>query len=118
MIDEVLSDYLNNKNNHGLANTEFSRRLATERELDKNPDQFGLQTMTFDESSNFLLYPTMLGVKVLNLKTNQCVRVIGGFLKIVKKLQTKMSLSLETTVPLFFSRVNRNRTWPFQNLTW
>ena len=77
VIDEVLSNYISKKSTHGLANTEFSRRVAMERELDKNHEQFGMQTMTFDESSNFILYPTLLGIKVLNLKTNQCVRVIG-----------------------------------------
>ena len=33
--------------------------------------------LVFDESGNFVLYPTLLGVKVVNLVTNQLARVIG-----------------------------------------
>lgn len=31
----------------------------------------------FDESGNFLLYPTLLGIKVVNLVTNRVVRLLG-----------------------------------------
>ena len=31
----------------------------------------------FDESGHFVLYATMLGIKVLNLHTNRCSRIIG-----------------------------------------
>lgn len=31
----------------------------------------------FDASGNFVLYPTLLGVKMVNLVTNQVVRVLG-----------------------------------------
>lgn len=33
--------------------------------------------MAFDDSGNFVLYPTLLGVKVVNLVTNRLVRIIG-----------------------------------------
>ena len=31
----------------------------------------------FDESGQYVLYPTLLGVKVVNMVTNKLVRVIG-----------------------------------------
>ncbi|CAG8599667.1 27760_t:CDS:10, partial [Racocetra persica] len=45
-----------------LDDMEFGRRLAVE---------------LFDESGNFIIYPTMLGIKVVNLITNKVVRLIG-----------------------------------------
>lgn len=55
---------------------DFGRRMAMEKELDKS-DFLKFATMTFDESSNFLLYPTLFGVKVVNLVTNTWVRFLG-----------------------------------------
>jgi peptidylprolyl isomerase domain and WD repeat-containing protein 1 len=60
-----------------MPNMEWHRRIALEKELDKTPDAFRLITLAFDESSNFLLYATPLGVKVTNLVTNVVVREIG-----------------------------------------
>lgn len=60
---------------------DFGRRLAAERELDR--DQAGpggvLRTANavWDESGNFVLYPTMLGIKVVNTVTNKVARVLG-----------------------------------------
>ncbi len=42
---------------------EFGRRMAVERECQKS-DAFNRTSIIFDESSNFILYGTMLGVKV------------------------------------------------------
>ena len=33
--------------------------------------------VVFDDSGNFVLYPTLLGVKVVNLVTNRVARIIG-----------------------------------------
>lgn len=35
-------------------------------------------TQVFDESGNFLLYPTLHGIKVVNILTNNLVRLIGS----------------------------------------
>ena len=40
---------------------EFGRRVALERELEKS-DQTRLCNIVWDESSNFLLYGTLLGI--------------------------------------------------------
>lgn len=42
---------------------EFGRRVALERELDKN-DVLVHSNAVFDESGNFILYATLAGVKV------------------------------------------------------
>ena len=55
---------------------EFGRRIAAERELEKHGSLRHENTI-FDESGNFLLYPTLLGIKVVNIVTNNLCRVIG-----------------------------------------
>ncbi|XP_059057600.1 peptidylprolyl isomerase domain and WD repeat-containing protein 1 [Achroia grisella] len=59
-----------------LPNMEFGRRMAAERDLEKS-DSVHLANVLFDESGHFVVYATMLGVKVVNLVTNRCVSMIG-----------------------------------------
>ncbi|XP_064604949.1 peptidylprolyl isomerase domain and WD repeat-containing protein 1-like [Liolophura sinensis] len=59
-----------------LPNMEFGKRMATERDLEKS-EAFSGCNIIFDETGHFVLYATMLGVKVINLHTNRCVRLLG-----------------------------------------
>ena len=59
-----------------IDHVEFGRRLAQERELD-SPLLRSKFNIVFDESGNFMLYGSMLGIKVLNTYTNQVVKVYG-----------------------------------------
>ncbi|XP_039614615.1 peptidylprolyl isomerase domain and WD repeat-containing protein 1 isoform X2 [Polypterus senegalus] len=59
-----------------LPDMEFGRRMAIERELEK-VDGIRLANIIFDETGHFVLYGTMLGIKVVNLETNKCVRILG-----------------------------------------
>ncbi|KAB2606542.1 peptidyl-prolyl cis-trans isomerase CYP71-like [Pyrus ussuriensis x Pyrus communis] len=55
---------------------DFGRRMAVEREIEKT--EFAPQpNAVFDESSNFLIYATLLGIKVVNLHTNKVSRILG-----------------------------------------
>ena len=60
-----------------LEATEFSRRLAIERDLD-NPITISKINVVFDESSNFILYGSLLGIKVINTLTNRVVKLYGS----------------------------------------
>ncbi|RXK38359.1 peptidylprolyl isomerase domain and WD-repeat protein 1 [Tremella mesenterica] len=64
-----------------LDDMDFGRRLAIERELDKSESGPGgalrACNAVWDETGNFILYPTMLGIKVVNTVTNKVARVIG-----------------------------------------
>lgn len=51
------------------------RRMAVERELDKN--EINLGNIIFDESGYIILYSTMLGVKMVNIYTNRCIKIMG-----------------------------------------
>ncbi|KAF7314316.1 Peptidyl-prolyl cis-trans isomerase [Mycena kentingensis (nom. inval.)] len=60
---------------------EFGRRLALERELEL-PDADGRiparwSNAVWDESGAFILYPSLLGIKVVNIVTNRVVRLLG-----------------------------------------
>ena len=71
-----------------LEGIDFGRRLAVEKkyqaalgrmaaEGSTNQDVVATPGAVFDDSGNFLLYSTLLGVKVVNLHTNKVVRVLG-----------------------------------------
>lgn len=59
-----------------LPNMEFGRRMAVERDLEKT-DSFHSAGIVYDNSGYFVLYATMLGIKIVNVYTNRCVRVVG-----------------------------------------
>lgn len=59
-----------------LEEVEFGRRLAIERELE-NPTLQNKINVVFDESSNFIIYGSILGTKVINTLTNRVVKVYG-----------------------------------------
>ncbi|KAJ6613299.1 peptidyl-prolyl cis-trans isomerase [Mycena sp. CBHHK59/15] len=60
---------------------EFGRRLAMERELEMpGPDgriPGRWSNAIWDESGAFILYPSLLGIKVVNTVTNRVVRLLG-----------------------------------------
>ncbi|OAA82427.1 cyclophilin-type peptidyl-prolyl cis-trans isomerase [Akanthomyces lecanii RCEF 1005] len=55
---------------------EFGRRLAQEREVESQAMR-SASNVIFDESGHFLIYGSMLGIKVLNTYTNQVVKTYG-----------------------------------------
>ena len=71
------------KERNQLTPIEFNRRMAVERDLDKNSEQFALQRIEFDMSGNFLIMPSMLGIKLINCVSNELARVIGVFFSLV-----------------------------------
>eukprot|EP01132_Coremiostelium_polycephalum_P007544 gene7544-9275_t len=66
---------------------DFGRRMAVERDIDTMFDNF-VKDITknqsppppnaiFDETGNFLIYPTLIGIKFVNIITNKVVRLLG-----------------------------------------
>jgi len=66
-----------------LDSIDFGRRMAIERELHKASGEKGKigyvppSNCIFDDSGNHIIFPTMLGVKIINIKTNQMVHMLG-----------------------------------------
>lgn len=53
---------------------DLERRLAVEQELAKEDIR---PSFAFDETGDFVIYPTQIGLKVYNIKTNETTRVLG-----------------------------------------
>ena len=81
---------------------DFGRRMAVERELDAF-EGAPASNVIFDESGNFILFPTLLGVKVLNIVTNKLVRVLGR----VENTERFLSISMFQGVPKKNSQIQR-----------
>lgn len=72
-----------------LDSIDFGKRMAVEKELDRRWKDCGdddsndalcrslFPNAVFDESGTLLLYPSLLGIKVVNLETNQVCRILG-----------------------------------------
>lgn len=77
VLDESLSIYSDMQQpNHKIPGMEFVRRMAMERELEKT-GVLQMANLTFDSSGYFILFPTMLGVKIFNLYSTKLCRIIG-----------------------------------------
>ncbi|CAG2101789.1 unnamed protein product [Medioppia subpectinata] len=76
-----------------LPNMEFGRRMAMERDLEKS-DAFRFERIIFDESSYFVIYPTLLGIKIVNWYTNRCVKMLAK-----GENFRALSLCLHQTIP-------------------
>ncbi|KAF2845090.1 peptidyl-prolyl cis-trans isomeras-like protein [Plenodomus tracheiphilus IPT5] len=59
-----------------LEDMEFGRRIGIERDLD-TPSTRNRINVIFDETSNFILYGSMYGIKVINTLTNKLVKLYG-----------------------------------------
>ncbi|XP_020087991.1 peptidyl-prolyl cis-trans isomerase CYP71 isoform X2 [Ananas comosus] len=55
---------------------DFGRRMAVEKEIEKT-EHAPQPNAVFDESCNFLIYATLLGIKIVNLHTNKVARILG-----------------------------------------
>jgi peptidylprolyl isomerase domain and WD repeat-containing protein 1 len=53
----------------------FFYRMAVEREMDKTETNLG--NIVFDESGYMIMYSTMLGVKLVNIYTNRCLKILA-----------------------------------------
>lgn len=49
--------------------------MAVERDLDKTETNLG--NIIFDESGYMIMYSTMLGIKLVNIYTNKCIKIMG-----------------------------------------
>lgn len=109
----------------------FARKMAFEKELDKN-SMTAYENPVFDESGTFILFPTMLGVKIYNWKTNRYVRSLGRdetnlrplgiglfqglvFEKTIRKITIDSVESGSIDPTLYCSAYKKNRFYCFSN---
>uniref|UniRef100_A0A1B0ETT7 peptidylprolyl isomerase n=1 Tax=Lutzomyia longipalpis TaxID=7200 RepID=A0A1B0ETT7_LUTLO len=78
VFDESLVRFSERHQEHPrLPNMEFGRRMANEKDLEKS-DKLSQANVIFDRSGHFILYSTMLGIKLVNIDTNKCVKILGS----------------------------------------
>ncbi|KAI8471687.1 MAG: putative cyclophilin (cyp-15) [Monoraphidium minutum] len=78
-----------------LEDIDFGRRYALEKEMRAQGDNVPAPSVLFDETGNFVIYPTMLGIKVVNLVSNAVSRVLGK----VENTERFLKLALYQGVP-------------------
>mmetsp|Transcript_13790 Transcript_13790/g.26293 ORF Transcript_13790/g.26293 Transcript_13790/m.26293 type:complete len:658 (-) Transcript_13790:304-2277(-) len=82
-----------------LDNIDFGRRMAVERELDKERTEennfIPPSNVVFDQSGYFILFPTLLGIKVVNLHTNKLSVLLG----LVENTERFLGIALFQGIP-------------------
>ncbi|SJX64767.1 related to Peptidylprolyl isomerase domain and WD repeat-containing protein 1 [Sporisorium reilianum f. sp. reilianum] len=87
-LSDDVTDPIQPEINFKLDQMEFGRRIALERELSASTASGALSgaanaasathsNVLFDESGHFLIYASLHGVKMVNLVTDRCVRLLG-----------------------------------------
>lgn len=77
VFDEALARFQElQQTPNALPNMEFGRRMATERDLEKS-EYFNNANIIFDATGHFVLYSTMIGIKLINIETNRCIVILG-----------------------------------------
>lgn len=67
----------NNEEKPQMDDIEFGRRLVIDRSFEEQPEVLPKLNVLFDESSNFIIYSSLMGIKIVHLATNKCVRTLG-----------------------------------------
>jgi len=55
----------------------FGARLSADRELEKTTSSVTSANVIFDESGHFIIYATLIGIKIVNTVTHRMVRLLG-----------------------------------------
>jgi len=76
-FNEKLAAITEIQNREELLNEmEFGRRMAIEKDLMKTNNLCRSESL-FDETGKFLMYSTLLGIRVISLRTGACLKIIG-----------------------------------------
>lgn len=77
VFDETLPRFAEaQQTSHAIPNMEFGRRMNNEKDIEKT-DSLMYNNILFDVSGHFILYSTMIGIKLINIETNKCIKVLG-----------------------------------------
>eukprot|EP00808_Paulinella_micropora_P010323 g29546.t1 len=82
---------------YALDNMDFGRRVAVEREVLKTARNAFVPpiNVVFDDSGNFIMFATPVGIKVINIRTNTLVKILGK----VENTERFLALALFQGVP-------------------
>ena len=114
-----------------MNNMDFARRMAIERELDRS-SATSFENVLFDQSGHFVIFPSMLGIKIFNWKSNRLIRILGReetnfrplnvglfqglvYEKVIRKFNVDTLDSGINDPTLFCSANKKNRFYCFSN---
>jgi len=85
--------------------------MAIEKELQSGTaESFKLINLVYDDSSNFLIYSTMRGIKVVNLLSNKVIKIIGR-----NEHLRFLNISLCRAIPMLGSSISSAKTGSLTN---
>jgi len=73
----TISELQDSESTFKLDTMTFGARLSADRELEKTTSLITSANVIFDESGHFIIYATLLGIKIVNTVTNRMVRLLG-----------------------------------------
>ena len=77
VIDESLNHYFGvQQSKQMMPAMEFNRKVSNDKELEKS-ELNGHCNIVFDSSGHFIMYATMIGIKLVNIYTNKVKTIIG-----------------------------------------
>ncbi len=88
---------------------DLGRRIALEKELESNIDSLMLTNLLFDQSDHILIYSSLLGIKMINILTEQVIRIIGY----PEKTERFLKLSLYQGIPVVDQQLLLSRQTAF-----
>uniref|UniRef100_A0AC35ESC5 PPIase cyclophilin-type domain-containing protein n=1 Tax=Panagrolaimus sp. PS1159 TaxID=55785 RepID=A0AC35ESC5_9BILA len=80
VLDESLTRYIDEaklNERYGLLHVDWTRKVALEKDINKDHKAFDNIQLSFDESGNFLIYPSPVGLRIYNIITEKVVRDLG-----------------------------------------
>ena len=60
-----------------IEKSDFDKRLIIEKEMDKYINIIPPLNIQFDETNNYIFYSSILGIKLINFKTNRLIKILG-----------------------------------------
>jgi peptidylprolyl isomerase domain and WD repeat-containing protein 1 len=60
-----------------LEKSDLDKRLVVEKEMDKYINIVPPLNIQFDETNNYIFYSSILGIKLINFKTNRLIKILG-----------------------------------------
>jgi peptidylprolyl isomerase domain and WD repeat-containing protein 1 len=77
VYDEALARFSEaQQTSHAIPNMDFSRRMNNEKDIEKT-ESLAYNNILFDLSDHFIIFSSMIGIKIINIETNKCVRILG-----------------------------------------
>ena len=80
-LNEAINNYNNIKDIYNIDEIEYGKLISVERQINKlisnNYYDYKINTI-FDESNKYIIYPTMFGIKIVNILSNKIVKILGN----------------------------------------